>query len=84
MPGHHMFVRLLQAYREQPAAITLQYCARVLPHLRATLTHKNAEHVNVALATLSALLDDFTEPIKHALAANASFGVDLAYVLFWL
>jgi hypothetical protein len=43
------------------------------------LVHKNANYVDLALDTLANILNEFTEPIKHALAPNAiSIGVDLA------
>ncbi|KAI6229052.1 WD-REPEATS-REGION domain-containing protein [Aphelenchoides fujianensis] len=78
MKGSHMFARLLRAYREHPAAYSLKFAARVLPSLRGLLTHRNAEYVNLALATLGTILDEFAQPIQHALAANGSIGVDVA------
>jgi hypothetical protein len=43
------------------------------------LTHKNPSYVDLALDTLANILNEFTIPIKHALAPNAmSIGVDLA------
>jgi len=75
----HMFAQLLRAYKEQPAACSLQICARILPSLRPLLLHRNPEYRGLALDTLDSIINDFGEPIRHALAANASsIGVDLA------
>lgn len=77
--GLHMFAQLLRAYKQQPAAYTLQFCARIIPTLRKLLSHKNPNYVDLALDTLANILNEFTVPIKHALAPNAvSMGVDLA------
>ncbi|KAI6179371.1 WD-REPEATS-REGION domain-containing protein [Aphelenchoides besseyi] len=79
MKGMHVFARLLKAYREHPSGYSLQFAARVLPALRGLLTHRNAEYIELALSTLSTILDEFGEPIKLALASNGtSIGVDLA------
>lgn len=77
--GLHMFAQILKSYKQQPAAYSLQFCARVTPTLRTLLCHKNPTYVDLALDTLANILNEFTEPIKHALAPNAaSIGVDLA------
>lgn len=79
--GLHMFAQLLHAYKQNPTttAYNLKFCARAIPTLRTMLSHKNATYVDLALDTLANILNEFTEPIKHALAPNAvSIGVDLA------
>jgi hypothetical protein len=80
LQGFHIFAQILRSYKHQPAAYSLQFCARVLPTLRPMLSHKNVEYVDLALDTLANLLNEFSEPIKHVLAANAmgTIGVDVA------
>jgi hypothetical protein len=74
-----MLAQILRAYKQNPTAYNLQVCAKIIPTLRPLLAHKNATYVDLALDTLANILNEFTEPIKHALAPNAvSIGVDLA------
>jgi hypothetical protein len=45
--GLHMFAQILRSYKQQPSAYSLQFCARATPTLKALLSHKNSNYVDL-------------------------------------
>ncbi|KAH7697051.1 Katanin p80 WD40-containing subunit B1, partial [Aphelenchoides avenae] len=77
---HHLFARVLTAYKTKPSAMSLMSCSTILPHFRGILSDRNAHYVDLGLDMLNLIVDTFGESIRHGLAANSAsaLGVDVA------
>lgn len=69
MPGLHMFVTLVNAYRVQ-SSCNLRFYSRVLPHARQLLSHSNPEYVNLALDLLNQVLNEYSDQLREVSPSN--------------
>lgn len=79
MDEHHLFARLLKAYKKRPAGMSLKTCATMLPHFRGLLSDRNPDYVDLGLDMLNLVVETFGESIRHGLSANSAspLGVDV-------
>ncbi|CAD5209495.1 unnamed protein product [Bursaphelenchus xylophilus] len=76
MPGAHMLVAVINAYRSQSPTLQLGFYAKVLIYVKQLLSHNNWDYVNLGMDLINGVLTDYGDVIKDTLTLSLTPSAD--------